>query len=256
MLIFLSPSKCRKVFWLGHNCILPNRFQFNNHTSIFFLNWYSGGVESNWVHSTLRPLIGLLCHPGRVSMMMEKLVEWLAGETEVLYKNLFQAEDFSLKPTPQTCWRTIDFSLRFTPLSQIVTFQGVRHQPFTLPPSATLHALTMECNPGPRRGGKVEICWQSLFVGGQFSQLNKEHLFFFFLGRKTWRRRRRRRKWEDYESGITSGMHCIYHCPFIYTYNLTNKPKFQKMGREKRCQCDFQLQTNRSLSAPLVSYII
>jgi hypothetical protein len=38
------------------------------------------GVESNWVHSTLRPLIGLLCQP-RVIMMMEKLVEWLAGET-------------------------------------------------------------------------------------------------------------------------------------------------------------------------------
>jgi hypothetical protein len=40
-------------------------------------------MESNWVHSALRPLIGLLCQP-RVIMMMEKLVVWLAGETEVL----------------------------------------------------------------------------------------------------------------------------------------------------------------------------
>jgi hypothetical protein len=35
------------------------------------------GVESNWVHSALRPLIGLLCQ-SRVIMMTEKLVEWLA----------------------------------------------------------------------------------------------------------------------------------------------------------------------------------
>jgi hypothetical protein len=32
------------------------------------------GVESNWVHSALRPPIGLLCQP-RVIMMMEILVE-------------------------------------------------------------------------------------------------------------------------------------------------------------------------------------
>jgi hypothetical protein len=38
----------------------------------FFLLVY-WGVESNWVHSALRPLIGLLCQP-RV-IMMEKLVE-------------------------------------------------------------------------------------------------------------------------------------------------------------------------------------
>jgi hypothetical protein len=47
------------------------------------------GVESNWVHSALRPPIGLLCQP-RVIMMMEKLVELLAGETEVLDENLPQ----------------------------------------------------------------------------------------------------------------------------------------------------------------------
>jgi hypothetical protein len=50
---------------------------------------YSGGVESNWVHSALRPQIGLLCQ-ARVIMMMEKLVEWWAGETEVLGENLPQ----------------------------------------------------------------------------------------------------------------------------------------------------------------------
>jgi hypothetical protein len=40
-------------------------------------------VESNWVHSALRPLICLLCQPW-VIMMMKNLVEWLAGKTEVL----------------------------------------------------------------------------------------------------------------------------------------------------------------------------
>jgi hypothetical protein len=39
-----------------------------------FFNWYSGGVESNWVHSALRPPIGLLCQ-SRVIIMMEELVE-------------------------------------------------------------------------------------------------------------------------------------------------------------------------------------
>jgi hypothetical protein len=47
-------------------------------------------VESNWVHSALRPPIGLSCQP-RVIMMMEKLVEWLlAEENEVLGGNLPQ----------------------------------------------------------------------------------------------------------------------------------------------------------------------
>jgi hypothetical protein len=46
-------------------------------------------MESDWVHSALRPLIGILCQP-QVIMMMEKLVEWLAGETEVLGGNLPQ----------------------------------------------------------------------------------------------------------------------------------------------------------------------
>jgi hypothetical protein len=57
-----------------------------------FFNWYSGGggVESNWVHTVLRPPIGLLCQP-RVIMMMEKLVEWwLVRKPEVLGENLAQ----------------------------------------------------------------------------------------------------------------------------------------------------------------------
>jgi hypothetical protein len=55
------------------------------------------GVESSWVHSALRPLIGLLCQP-RVIMMMEKLVEWLAGETEGLEENLPQCRFIHHKP--------------------------------------------------------------------------------------------------------------------------------------------------------------
>jgi hypothetical protein len=52
--------------------------------SFFYLGEWGGGVESNGVHSALRPPIGLLCQP-RVIMRMENLVEWwLAGETEVL----------------------------------------------------------------------------------------------------------------------------------------------------------------------------
>jgi hypothetical protein len=43
-----------------------------------------GGVKL-----ALRPPVGLLCQP-RVIIMMEKLVEWLAGETEVLWENLPQ----------------------------------------------------------------------------------------------------------------------------------------------------------------------
>jgi hypothetical protein len=54
-------------------------------------------VESNWVHSALRPLIGLLCQP-RVIMIMEKLVEWLAREPEVLLENLLQCRFVHHKP--------------------------------------------------------------------------------------------------------------------------------------------------------------
>jgi hypothetical protein len=51
---------------------------------IFF---YSGGWSPNWVHSARRPLTGLLYLP-RVIVMMENLVEWMAGEAEVLGENL------------------------------------------------------------------------------------------------------------------------------------------------------------------------
>jgi hypothetical protein len=54
-------------------------------------------MESNWVHSALRPLIGLLCQP-RVIMTMVKLVEWLAGQTEVLGENLPQCRFVHHKP--------------------------------------------------------------------------------------------------------------------------------------------------------------
>jgi hypothetical protein len=54
------------------------------------------GVESNWVHSALRPPIGLLCQP-RVIIITEKLVVGLAGETEVLRENLPQCR-FHHKP--------------------------------------------------------------------------------------------------------------------------------------------------------------
>jgi hypothetical protein len=55
-------------------------------------------VESNWVHSALQPLIGLLCQPRVITM--EKLVEWLVGETEVLGENLPRA---ALSTTNPTC---------------------------------------------------------------------------------------------------------------------------------------------------------
>jgi hypothetical protein len=57
---------------LGAKCLRPK--QSCDELLERFFNWYSGGVESNWVHSALRSPIGLLCQP-RVIMMMEKLVE-------------------------------------------------------------------------------------------------------------------------------------------------------------------------------------
>jgi hypothetical protein len=56
-------------------------------------------MESNWVHSALRPRIGLLCQPW-VIMMMEKLVEWLSGETKVLWENLPQYDFVHHKREP------------------------------------------------------------------------------------------------------------------------------------------------------------
>jgi hypothetical protein len=62
---------------------------------IFFLICIVGGGIK--VHSILRPLNGLLCQP-RVIMIMEKSVEWLAGETEVLGENLPQCRVVHHKP--------------------------------------------------------------------------------------------------------------------------------------------------------------
>jgi hypothetical protein len=62
---------------------------------IFFLICIVGGGIK--VHSTLRPLNGLLCQP-RVSMIMEKSVERLAGETEVFGENLPQCSFVHHKP--------------------------------------------------------------------------------------------------------------------------------------------------------------
>jgi hypothetical protein len=56
------------------------------------------GKESNWIHSALRPPIGLLWQP-RLIMMIEKLVEWwLTREAEVLAENLPQCRSVHHKP--------------------------------------------------------------------------------------------------------------------------------------------------------------
>jgi hypothetical protein len=80
----------------NHNTIAD--FHNTNHSALnFFFNWYTGGLESNWVFSVLRSLIGLLWQP-RVIMMMEKLVEWLAKEAEVFGENLPQCRFVHYKP--------------------------------------------------------------------------------------------------------------------------------------------------------------
>jgi hypothetical protein len=53
----------------------------------FFLICLVGGWSPNWVHSARRPLTGLLYLP-RMIVRMKNLVEWMAGETEVLGENL------------------------------------------------------------------------------------------------------------------------------------------------------------------------
>jgi hypothetical protein len=88
----------RKWSWPNHSAI-PAYSSYNwgipSNTTLKLVQW---GVESNWVHSALRPPIGLLCQP-RVIMMMEKLVEWwLAGETEVHGENLPQCRFVHHKP--------------------------------------------------------------------------------------------------------------------------------------------------------------
>jgi hypothetical protein len=94
---------------LPSNCLASERFIFSKciHTrkctvycAVLFLHQclsktlVEGGMK---VHSTLGPLNGLLCQP-RVIMIMEKSVEWLAGETEVLGENLPQFRFVHHKP--------------------------------------------------------------------------------------------------------------------------------------------------------------
>jgi hypothetical protein len=61
----------------------------------FFFNLYSGGG----IQGPLGPAAtnGLLCQP-RMIIMMEKSVEWFAGETEVLGENLPQCRFVHHKP--------------------------------------------------------------------------------------------------------------------------------------------------------------
>jgi hypothetical protein len=69
----------------------------NSHSTkcpIFFICIVGGGIK---VHSTLRPPNSLLCQP-RVITVMEKSVEWLAGETEVLGEKLPQCRFVHHKP--------------------------------------------------------------------------------------------------------------------------------------------------------------
>jgi hypothetical protein len=68
----------------------------------FFICIVGDGIK---IHSTLRPLNGLLCQP-RVIMIMEKSVEWLAVETEVLGENLPQCRFVHHKPPHAARTRT------------------------------------------------------------------------------------------------------------------------------------------------------
>jgi hypothetical protein len=57
-------------------------FNFNVRNIIYFKC-----TIPNWIHSARRPFTGLLYLP-RVNVRMEKFVEWMVGETEVLGENL------------------------------------------------------------------------------------------------------------------------------------------------------------------------
>jgi hypothetical protein len=62
--------------------------KYSAFTAHFFLIRIVGRVESNWVHSALRPLTGLFCQP-QVIIIKEKLAELLAGETESTRTSVF-----------------------------------------------------------------------------------------------------------------------------------------------------------------------
>jgi hypothetical protein len=61
----------------------------------FLICIVGGGIK---VHTTLRPLNGILCQPRVIMMIMAKSVEWLTGETEVLKENLSQYRFVHHKP--------------------------------------------------------------------------------------------------------------------------------------------------------------
>jgi hypothetical protein len=76
------------------NLIQISQRDLSVHVINFLICIVGGGSK---VHSTLRPLNGLLCQ-ARVIMIMDKSVEWLAGETEVLGENLPQCRFVHHKP--------------------------------------------------------------------------------------------------------------------------------------------------------------
>jgi hypothetical protein len=60
--------------FLPQGCVHKERRTLARRVDIFLICIVGAGVESNWVHSALRPPIGLLCQ-ARMIMMMQKLVE-------------------------------------------------------------------------------------------------------------------------------------------------------------------------------------
>jgi hypothetical protein len=88
--IVITLILCSKGFYVRTFCNIPS----SDVVCFFLICIVGGGIK---VHSTLRPLNGLLCQP-RVIMIMEKWVQWLAGETEVLGENLSQCRFVHHKP--------------------------------------------------------------------------------------------------------------------------------------------------------------
>jgi hypothetical protein len=71
---------------------------WNQETSVFFfIGIVGGGGVQLGPLGTVAATNGLLCQ-SRGIMMMEKLVEWFAGETEVLWENLPQCHFVHHKP--------------------------------------------------------------------------------------------------------------------------------------------------------------
>jgi hypothetical protein len=73
---------------------MPRYFQLET-KDLVELGIVGGGVQLDPLGTAANN--GLLCQ-GRVIMMVEKLVEWLAGETEVLGENLPQCRFIHHKP--------------------------------------------------------------------------------------------------------------------------------------------------------------